>query len=292
MNRALANLRIGSYDLVLRDLWVPIEQDHPPEKALYRTSQAQYFLGRFRHCFVTLAKLLREYPGNEAAMREKARAEQRLMEQRTGRYDFRKMYNDCLSKILYLDHGSYFGPVKIKNSQGRGLGLFTTKNVVAGELLLCEKAFSYSYKEKYAEKTEDSSGIPILANIFTNGITVGTQVNLLKETIQKLKWNPSFLPSVTALHHGSYVPAAEIKEDVVDTYVPRRHRLSIFFCWHLLLNVLAVLAVALITLPHQTFTSIFPIRGMKHPHFQVSLFAATLRFKEKLNVISICHALI
>lgn len=230
MNRALAHLKIRSYDLVLRDLQVSIAQDHPPEKALYRTSQAQYFLGRFQHCLVTLATLLREYPRNRAAVRLKSRAEQRLMEQRTGRYDFRKMYNDCISKILYLDHGSYVGPVKIKNSQGRGLGLFTTKNVVAGELLLCEKAFSYSFQESNAENTEDASGILILANIFTNGITAGTQVDLMKETIQKLKWNPSFIPSVTTLCHGSYVPAEEIKEDVVDTYVPRRHRLSIFSC--------------------------------------------------------------
>lgn len=221
MNRALAHLRIRSYDRVLWDLASSMVQDHPPEKALYRASQALYYLGRFRHCEITLGKLLLTYPGNEAAIREKARVEQRLLEQKSGQYDFSNMCYASMSKPLYLDHSSYVKSVKVQKSQGRGLGLFTTKNVVAGELLLCEKAFSYCYEERNAEKSEGSSEISILGNMLTNRITTGTQVLLLKETIQKLKRNPSFIPSVTALHHGSYVPIEESKKDFVDTYVAR-----------------------------------------------------------------------
>ena len=231
MNRALANLKIRSYDQALKDVKVLIAQDHPPQKALYRASQALYYLGRFRLCLEMLVRLLRDYPENQTAIREKFRAEQRLVEQKNGRYDFDNMYFAARAKSLYLDNASYVGSVKVKSSEGRGLGLFTTKNVVAGELLLCEKAFSYSHEDKNAGNLEDSPEIPILANMLTNRITVGTQVDLLKETIQKLKWNPSFLSSVTALHHGSYKPAEETNEDVIDTYVPCRIHLSMqFYC--------------------------------------------------------------
>lgn len=238
MNRALANLRIRSYDRALKDVKLITEYDRPPEKALYRASQAQYYLGRFRHCFETLTKLLREYPGNEAAIREKARAQRRLVEQKHGRYEFRNMYDASKAAPLYLDHATHVGPVKVKKSEGRGRGLFITKNVVAGELLLCEKAFSYSYEEKKAGKSEDSSGIPMLANILTNRVTVGTQVDLMKEIIQKLKWNPCFLRSITALHHGSYIPVREADVDdhpVIDTYVPCRNQVSMLFHWHILI---------------------------------------------------------
>lgn len=132
-----------------------------------------------------------------------------------------------------LVENSYVGPVKVEKSEGRGLGLFTTKNVVAGELLICEKAFSYAYEGENMKNLEEFSWIPIIANILTNRITTGAKVSLLEETIQKLKSNLSLLPCITALHHGSYEPAEESKEDVIDTYVPCRcHFFLIFFDWH------------------------------------------------------------
>lgn len=220
MNRAFANLKIGSYDRVLRDLKALVARDHPPEKALYRTSQAQYNLGRFRHSLETLTKLLRDYPENKEAIREKARVEQRLVEQKYGRYDFFNMYDFAQQiKSIPLDHASYVGSVKVNKSEGRGLGLFTTNEVKAGDLLLCEKAFSYSYEEEKEGQSKDSSEDLVLANILTNHVSIGPQVSLLKKTIRKLRWNPSLLSHVTDLHHGSYVPVEETNENVIDTYV-------------------------------------------------------------------------
>ena len=87
---------------------------------------------------------------------------------------------------------SYVGSVQVKKSEGRGLGLFTTKNVEAGELLICEKAFSYAY-EGETKNLEEFSWIPVIADVLTNRITSGTKVSLLEETEQKLKWNLSLL---------------------------------------------------------------------------------------------------
>lgn len=44
-----------------------------------------------------------------------------------------------------LDTATYGKPVEIRVTENRGRGLFSMKDIVAGDLLLCEKAFSYSF---------------------------------------------------------------------------------------------------------------------------------------------------
>jgi tetratricopeptide (TPR) repeat protein len=232
LNRALAHLKMHSYEAALDDVKSMVLKDHPPEKAAYRASQAHYHLNQFQLCLHTLEKLLRHYPENEAAIREKARVQGRILEQSTGKYDFQKMCNDSKTRPLSLDNATYVGSVKVKQSEGRGQGLFTTKNVVAGELLLCEKAFAYCYEEGQEVQPDDFTKNPVLANVLTSRVMIGTQVRLMKEIIQKLKRNPSLIPSVTSLHHGSYVPVEDQVENdpfpqkVIDTYVSPSENLS------------------------------------------------------------------
>lgn len=219
LNRALANLKIRSYDGALGDVESIINKDHPLEKALYRASKALYHLRRFQDCLQTLEMLLREYPENEAATQQKTRVQQRLFEEKTGEYNFESMNTATKAEPLSLDNATYVGSVKVKESGGRGRGLFTTKPVKAGELLLCEKAFSYCYEDR-SNRAKDPSQTPLLANILTNRVTLGTQVSLMKEIIQKIQRNPSLLPSITTLHHGSYTAVEKTDVDdgpVIDT---------------------------------------------------------------------------
>ena len=60
----------------------------------------------------------------------------RLGEQESG-----KAITDEMPKVPppHLDHATFVGPVAVKASIGRGRGLFTTKAVKAGDLILCEK---------------------------------------------------------------------------------------------------------------------------------------------------------
>jgi hypothetical protein len=50
-----------------------------------------------------------------------------------------------------IDSASFTGPIEIRDSPSRGKGLFTTKQVKAGDLLLCEKEFSYCFAEPPGE---------------------------------------------------------------------------------------------------------------------------------------------
>lgn len=104
-----------------------------------------------------------------------------------------------------LDYATYSGPVSIRSAGSRGRGLFTTAAVKAGDLLLCEKAFAYGYFDEKHHGGEMS----LLINPVTNVMTVGKQTELIGLMVQKMHANPSLLPVIADLYHGSY--------DAVDT---------------------------------------------------------------------------
>lgn len=223
LNRALAYLKDEYFDAVLTDTGCLISPSDAPEKALYRAGQALYELRRFLECQDILELLCKKYPNNIDATKGLARVRCRLREQKSGTYDFKALYEEA-SKLRppHLDHATFIGPVAIKDSKGRGRGLFTTKAVKAGDLLLCEKAFAHSHANTMEENSANSSKISFLLNMHTNRMSIGTQGDLITTIAQKLWRNPSLLPEFTALHHGSYKPVNVIEVDgkpIIDTYV-------------------------------------------------------------------------
>ena len=115
----------------------------------------------------------------------------------------------------HLDHATYVGPVEIRQTESKGRGLFVTKDVKAGDLLLCEKAFSHAH---IGEGT--STGVSLLINPETNQGFMGAQADLIKLIVQKLYCNPSVAPAFTALYHGAYEAVSTLTVDakpIVDT---------------------------------------------------------------------------
>ena len=112
------------------------------------------------------------------------------------------MHEEAAQKVaLRLDTATYEDLVTIKMTEGRGRGLFTTRGVAAGDLLLCEKPFSYSY-------CENASTISLWSTS-----ALKRAVADLVTLVHQLLRNPSQIPSVMSLHHGTYEP---IKEDTVE----------------------------------------------------------------------------
>ena len=128
----------------------------------------------------------------------------RLLEEEKGIYGFKTM-EKMAGKIWppQLDHATYHKPVEARTSQGRGRGLFLTKDVRAGDLLLCEKGFACSYPGKEKD-SKTGSAVGILVNTETDYVRVGTQADLLVSTVQKLFKNPSLAWGFTDLHHRTY----------------------------------------------------------------------------------------
>ena len=216
----MANLKLGRYDHALEDAGELTASYQKSEKGFYRAARSLYELGRFQECHNVLKLLLEEYPHCAEARNELSRTEHRLREQEHGDFNFKTMYEAAKKNPPRLDCATYIGPVSIKASEGRGRGLFTKKDVLAGELLLCEKAFAYCWAD--SAEGNASSKTSLLINMHTNRAFMGTQADMITDIVQKMYRNPSLMPAFTSLHHGDYKPVEQSIVDgvpVVDTSV-------------------------------------------------------------------------
>lgn len=218
LNRALSFLKSGYFDAALNDVENVLRVSELSEKALFRKGQALYQLGRYKESLEAYAILAKEYPRNTMAAYEYGRASARVVEQERGKYDFKEMILEATAlHPPTLDHSTYVGPITIKQTQSHGKGLFTTQAVKAGDLLLCEKAFSYVSRDKNYPKD-----LHLFFDIELDSVSIGSQGELIEIIVQKLHKNPSLLSNFVDLYHGTYKSVDFTGEDsthVVDTYV-------------------------------------------------------------------------
>ena len=223
MNRSLAYLRLGHYDNTIEDAGTLVPEKQKSEKGFYRAARAFYELGRFKECRQNLKLLLEHYPGCEEAKTELVRVEQRLVEREQGVYDFRAMYASAKSVPPHLDNATYIGPLEVKQTKDHGKGVFATKAVAAGELLLCEKAYAHCFAaEEAGANPATASKSTLLINTHTGRAVMGTHSDLITKIVQKQNCNPSLIPVFTSLYHGNYTPVEQTMVDggpIIDTYV-------------------------------------------------------------------------
>ena len=217
-NRSLAHLKTKQFDAALLDTGFPDFGSEPSEKALFRAAEALYSLSRFDECRDVLETLCAKFPNNQRGSVVLARAQARCLEKYTGKYDFKLLRREAKKlRPPQLDHATYIGPVEIREVTGKGRGLFTTKTVKAGDLLLCEKAFCHAY---IPEEGAGNSKTTLLVNSETEKGFVGGQADLVRLIAQKLFRNPSLAPAFKLLHHGSYESVGTALVDgtpIVDT---------------------------------------------------------------------------
>lgn len=194
--------------------------DRPSEKRLFRFREAQalYKLGHLGRCLERLQNLSESHPENKAVKSEMDRVRARLHEQQTGEYAFRQMYEQAKQTPPLIDCATFSALVEVRPSPGRGRGVFTTVPVSAGQLLVCEKAFTYSY----AGDDEPARRHTILMNLSTKKMVVGGQAQLLTQTVQKLYHSPELSHLFCDLHRGGYAVSPVSESDgypVVDSSV-------------------------------------------------------------------------
>ena len=185
---------------------------------MFCAASALYQLGRFCESCEVLELLCTTFPANTDAETLLNRCRIRVSEQTDGNYDFQSLQDEAKKmSVPQLDHATYVGPVEIGNANNRGRGLFLTKAVNAGDLLLCEKAFTYAWLN---EGTQNTSQFTIFLDFETTEAFPSGHTDLLRITAQKLKHNPSLATAFNALFHGNYqtVGAATVDgKPILDT---------------------------------------------------------------------------
>ncbi|EWC44945.1 hypothetical protein DRE_01004 [Drechslerella stenobrocha 248] len=193
LNRCMARLYREEFELAVRDCDGALAIDEHNEKALFRKSRALYFLGDFKRSGNALMRILKRNPTSVEAKQELVVMRKRVMEELTGNYNFTamvKLARENQSALSY-DFADYTVPVQVGASKVSGRGLFTKKDVKAGDLLCCCRAFVNCH--------EKDNGISLKVN--TQELTVTRQpgAHVAEFMLDKLRRIPSLLPEVMRL---------------------------------------------------------------------------------------------
>lgn len=212
-NRAQVHLNLGRYQFASEDAIAAVATgDDTPYKAkmlnvksFFRAGRAQYQLGNF-----VLAK---EYldtaqgldPTDDTVKADLGRTNQRILEQEGGNYDFAGMAQSATASHKKLDHATFTSNTRIDSAGKRGRGLFATKDIKHGNVVMVEKAFCVCFGD---ELGKDSS---LLININTNRVQYGIHAECLYETIDKMRRNPDQASEFFNLFDGGKFKGKQVR---------------------------------------------------------------------------------
>ncbi|KXL47750.1 hypothetical protein M433DRAFT_63819 [Acidomyces richmondensis BFW] len=194
-NRAHLHLLSGSFDLAKADAVAAIRQKNIQldAKAFFRAGCAAYNLGQFEEARVFFEEQLHLIPDDKDGIAQLNKTELRLKERISGVYDFVSLKNRLVRTNLRIDVGSFVDVTKIGNSCGKGRGLFATRNINVGELILCEKAFCAIF-------ANENQAWTAMAYDIRRDTLKGHPAGLTQAVVRKLIGNPSQVEKVLDLY--------------------------------------------------------------------------------------------
>jgi tetratricopeptide (TPR) repeat protein len=220
-NRAHVNLLLNQLDEAKIDAKASLigREDQRSKdldsKAYFRAGCAAYHLGEYQEAKGFFEEQQKLTPGDKDASANLRKIVMRIREQETGAYNFKKIKAGLSRARPRVDVASYIGNTKVRDSPGRGRGLFATRDIPAGGTIMCEKAFCVVWgheKEVLTAMTYD---------VRDDRIRV-SPVGLSKSTVQKLLSNPSQSQRVMDLHgdyQGDGINTPRIEDSpIVDTF--------------------------------------------------------------------------
>lgn len=201
-NRALVNLRLNHFDEAISDAKASLtgrddqKSKDLDSKAYYRAGSAAYGLGRYEQAKEFFEEQLKLAPNDKDASTYLKRINLRFKEQQTGAYNWQKLRAGLSQARPQVDAASFVSNVKVENSEGRGRGMFVTRDIPAGEVVMCDKAFSVVWGHDKMALTA------MTYDVRDDRIRV-QPVGLSKATVQKLLGNSSQIQRVMDLF-GDY----------------------------------------------------------------------------------------
>lgn len=207
-NRARTSLSLSFYDDAKSDALksvslLPGVDERSTElnsKAFIRAATAAYHLGCFVESETLLGQLSDVAHGDRASIILANKLKQRLHEQAHGSYNFDKIrarIQDC-GKI---DAASFTRNIEVRHLPGGGTGLFATKDIQAGGLVLCEKALAIVTPEDAQAKP---AHLLIMMDDHHMSVCEEYDAALWKLAIDKISRNKSMMSRLDDLDTRSY----------------------------------------------------------------------------------------
>lgn len=129
----------------MKDAEKSIECNPNNEKFKYRKARCIGYLGNDEEAIQQLTNL-----ATTPDIAEALEVFQERVRQKQGQYNYHKLllkYKEVRDKYN-MEIAEYTGPIEAKVVEGRGRGLFATQDIAAGTLVMVEKAFSLTGKNK------------------------------------------------------------------------------------------------------------------------------------------------
>jgi tetratricopeptide (TPR) repeat protein len=201
-NRAYVSLLLGQLDEVLEDAKASLirEDDQRSKdldsKAYFRAGSAAYTLGQYPLAQKLFEEQQKLTPGDKDGKTYLKRIAVRTREQESGSHDFTKMRVNLSKARSRVDAATFIGKTEVKDSANKGRGLFATRDIAAGDLIMCEKAFCVVWGHEREAMTA------MTYDLRDDRIRV-SPIGLSKAIVQKLISNPSQIRNVMDLY-GDY----------------------------------------------------------------------------------------
>ncbi|KAF5596449.1 unc-45 like b [Fusarium subglutinans] len=220
LGRCEVNLQLDRPDQAMNDALKGDDAIGLTEESLILQARVHYNLGEFDECLGKLQIRELVFPKSVPHWSMNSTVSKRLKEQNDGKYVFEDMLLQAQETPPLIDCATFSCLVEIRDAPGRGKGLFLTEDVSAGDLILCEKAFSYCFMDGKSHET-----YPILGNVPRNEVKTGGSVHLWAQVTQKLYHNPQYLVTIQELFHGDHKKLQITRLDnrtVVDSFMVER----------------------------------------------------------------------
>lgn len=202
----MANIHLHHYERTMEDSKdAMIDDDDKATKrnnamVLYRRGCAAYQRGLYDDASSAFLLVDELTLGDEDAALELKRTKQRQEEARCCNYDFLHMGDTVNAMNRRLDYASFISNFETRETVDRGGGLFAVKEIKAGELLLCDRAFCAEFCPDEGEKSS------LVINLNTDTIWTGPHATLLVNTVQKLLHDSDLCSAFLDFYDKAYQP--------------------------------------------------------------------------------------
>lgn len=142
-NRSSAYLRLSEYKSALVDAEAALMIDGNHIKSIYRKVKSLFGLELYKDGMAFLEKIeIGSMPQTDAKIINDlvAKGKCYISQSENGDYQWDSIYE---GQSVYHDMADYTNAVVVKETPTKGRGLFATKMIKAGELVLASKAFAY-----------------------------------------------------------------------------------------------------------------------------------------------------
>lgn len=212
--RAKRHLQLGQYEDLCDDAIAAVTQIDESSKEANLCKQtilscaagAHYKLGNFLEAKNLYDRALDLNKEDKEVADCLLHTKTRLVEQEEGVYDFSAMSRSATSTHHHLDHASFLSNTRIASACDRGRGLFATKDIGHGDIIMVEKAFHAVFKD------EVSTVLSFVSDVNTNFAGFGgMHIQVWRRLINTVQANPNKASKYLQLYDGGGFKTKEVK---------------------------------------------------------------------------------